>query len=303
VKEVPQASQRLREIIRKTGGQITNETSSEESSSAPQAEFTLRVPTSRSDDVFRALDALGVTRSRQIQARDIGKEYYDSVIRLRNLEITRDRLEQILKQATNVKDVLTIEQELTRLRGEMEQIKGQLRFLQDRAAFATIYVTLFTLIAQPAVEVIVKPEAKFFPGIRGGYLLDIHGDGSTGSLYGAGLSVGISRQADVYIEGFRRTDHPSGGLDAFTATVGGRFYSEYFGGGTQQWFDPYLGVRGGYARFEERNEIVTGITLGAEIFKTDTVRLDLGAQALVLFGTKAGAHVVLLPELGVDVAF
>jgi hypothetical protein len=302
VQSVSAAAQRVRDLMKKSGGLITNETSSEESASAPQANFTLRVPVSRSDDVFRALDGLGVTRSRQIEATDIGKQYYDSVLRLRNLEITRDRLEQILKQATNVKDVLTIEAELTRLRGEMEQIKGQLRYLQDRAAFATIHLNLFTRQDQPVVEVIVKPEAKAFPGIRGGYLLDIHGDGKSEGFYGGGISVGLSRQADIYVEGFRRVDQPSGGLDAFSATVGGRFYSEYFGGGTREWFDPYLGLRGGYARFEGRNEFVTGISLGLEVFKTETLRLDLGAQSLVLLG-KAGAHVILLPELGVDVAF
>ena len=67
--------------------------------------------------------------------------------------------------------------------------------------------------------------------------------------------------------------------------------------------DPYLGIRGGYARFETRNELAAGVTLGLELWKTETVRLDLGADALVLFGTHAGAHATLAPALGLDVAF
>ena len=54
VQNVPAAAQRVRELMKKSGGLITNETSSEESASAPQSNFTLRVPVSRSDARFQS---------------------------------------------------------------------------------------------------------------------------------------------------------------------------------------------------------------------------------------------------------
>jgi len=304
VERVEEATEQLRTLASRSEGWIASESTAQDGPSTARAEFTLRVPIGKADDTFRRLDALGVTRARDVRSRDVGKEYYDSVLRLRNLEVTRDRLEQVLKQASAVTDILTIEKELTRVRGEMEQIEGQLRYMTDRAAFATIFVTLFVRPPDQAVpEVVVKPQAKFFPGVEGAYLLDVRGAASTAAYYGAGIGVGLSRSFDLKLDGFRRLDHAQGTLDALTATLGGRFYSEYLGGGTRRFLDPYLGLRGGYARFEHRNEIVLGIAVGVELLKSETVRLDLGAQGLVLFGTSAGAHSAVVPTLGVDAAF
>ncbi|HEY3235766.1 MAG TPA: DUF4349 domain-containing protein [Polyangiaceae bacterium] len=304
VENVQRSAMELRQLVSKADGQITNESVMVDAVASARAEFTLRIPVKDAFNLLRALETLGVVRSSQVQTRDIGKEYYDAAVRLRNLEVTRDRLEQILKQAQNVNDILRIEQELQRVRGEMEQLKGQMRYLRDRAALATVFVSLFKREVQAAPpEVVVTPEAKLFPGQRAGYLLDIRNGGGTGGFYGFGLALGLSRRADLYLEGFRRFTNPGPGLDVFMATIGGRFYSEYLGSGTRRWLNPYLGIRAGYSHFEGRNEVVAGGALGVEIFKTDTIRLDSGLQAHGLFGTKSGAHAVLLPELGIDVAF
>jgi hypothetical protein len=302
VETVAKSAAELRRVVKQHGGHITNESVVEQSAGVPTAEFTLRVPSDRVYPLLDAIGSIGAVRSRQIQARDIGKEYYDATLRLRNLEVTRDRLTEVLKQAVKVEDILRIEQELTRLRGEIEQIKGQLRYLSDRAALATVYVSLFTEAGAPPLEVIT-PHAKLFPGVRAGYLLDIEGDGTTSGFFGGGLSLGLARQASLNVEGFRRVENPSGGLDAFTATLEGRVHSEFFGGGTRQWLDPFLGLRAGYARFEGRNEILLGALLGIDIFKTETVRIDLTMHGSTLFGTSAGAHAVVSPGLGFDVAF
>jgi hypothetical protein len=302
VDKVAEAATELRRGINQHGGHITSESVAEQSAGVPTAEFTLRVPSDRVYALIDAIGSIGVVRSRQVQARDIGKEYYDATLRLRNLEITRDRLAEVLKQAVKVEDILRIEQELTRVRGEIEQIKGHIRYLSDRAALATVYVSLFTAADAPAVE-IITPHAKLFPGLHAGYLLDIQGDGSTDGFFGGGLSLGLARQASLNVEGFRRVEEPSGGLDAFTATLEGRVHSEFFGGGTRQWLDPFLGLRAGYARFEGRNEILLGALLGIDIFKTETVRIDLTVHGSTLFGTSAGAHAVVSPSLGFEVAF
>jgi hypothetical protein len=300
VREVRSAAEALRRTVQSARGEITQETLTEEVQVAPRAEFTLRVPTSTVYDFVRTLEQIGATRLRQIQARDLGKQYYDSVLRLRNLEITRARLEQILAQARSVNDVLRIESELTRVRGEMERLKGELRYLEDRAAQATVYVTLFTR-QQPEAEVVV-PRAQFFPGIRVAYLEDLHGDGRTRGYYGGAITVG-SRRAGISLAGFRRLGDSGGTLDAFTASLGGRFYSQYLGGEYKRWMSPFLGLSGGYARFEGRDEMLVGGALGLDVFKSEMLRIDLGADVAALFGTKAGAHLAFVPSLGIDIAF
>jgi len=70
--------------------------------------------------------------------------------RLKNLEAAEAQLQQILKQATSTEDVLAVYRELTGIRGQIEQIKGRMKFLSQSAALATISVTVIPdALAQP----------------------------------------------------------------------------------------------------------------------------------------------------------
>ena len=62
-------------------------------------------------------------------ATDVGKRFYDSQIALSNLEVTLARYQKILERAATVQEVLVIEEHLARVRGEIERVKGELRFL------------------------------------------------------------------------------------------------------------------------------------------------------------------------------
>jgi hypothetical protein len=301
VEQMAKATEALRQLVRSAHGEITNESLTEEDGAAPHADFTLRVQVEGAYDFMASLSNLGTVRVREVQARDIGKQYYDSVLRLRNLEVTRQRLEQILEQAHTVDEVLRVESELTRVRGEMEQIKGELRFLEDRAALATLHIALFTHAEQQAA--VVTPQAQIYPGLRGAYLLDIDGDGDRRGYYGGGLVLGFSRRVGIVLEGYRRTQDSNGTLDAFMAVLAGRFYSQYLGGDSEPWMSPFLGLSGGYARFEGRDELALGGALGLDIWKNELCRVDVAVDARALLGSKAGPHLVMLPSLGVDVAF
>ena len=96
--------------------------------------------------------------------------------------MTLHRYEEILKQAAKVEELLRIEQELGRLRGEIEQVKGNLRWRSDRAARATLHVALRERAAEIAQT--NAPETKFFPGLRLPALVDF-GKQTTDTYVGA----------------------------------------------------------------------------------------------------------------------
>ncbi|HVU03426.1 MAG TPA: DUF4349 domain-containing protein, partial [Polyangiaceae bacterium] len=116
VMDVGVATGKLRKLAFDAGGTVANETVTANAGTNANAELTLRVPVGKADSLFSALEGLGVLRSRNVSERDVGREYYDSVLRLRNLGVTRDRLEDVLRRATEVKDILTVEAELSRVR-------------------------------------------------------------------------------------------------------------------------------------------------------------------------------------------
>lgn len=301
VEEIARSVAAVRKLTLDLGGQVVSENVS--GGSGPQrAEVALRVPVGKADGFFTSVETYGVVQSRQVNAKDIGKQYYDATLRLSNLEVTLKRYETILAQAKSVEEMLRIEAELGRLRGEIEQVKGELRWMGDRAARATIYVSLFTKTEAPQ-EVILRPEARIFPGLRFGYLRDLRGDAGSEGFLGAALAVGLTQAVSVEVGGYRSTATKTSGVDAVILTVGGRFYSEFLGNGERPFLNPYLLGRAGYARFLSRNEAIVGLGLGLELLKREWLTIDLEGRGSVLFGSKAGGHVAVEPSLGVSVAF
>ncbi len=301
VEDVRRAAAALRKLAERSGAQISSEdVSSEEGTS--RAEITLRVPAEAARDVLTNIEALGVARSRHVNAKDIGKEFYDATIRLQNLEAVRKRYEEILAQAATIEEILRIEDELSRVRREIEQLKGVIRWMGDRAARATVYVSLFTEGTAPAP--ILKPQAKLYPGLRGSYLHDFRGERGNQGYLGAGLVIGAVPTIAFELQAFRAIGSDDGGVDGLFASIGSRFYSEFLGDGNRHYLNPYLGVRGGYARLLGQDEILLGGQLGLELLKREWYVLDVELRSYVLFGSEAaGGHLGMEPTLGASVAF
>jgi hypothetical protein len=302
VDNLNQSIKAIHELARKHNGTITEERLQALGGSSNEASLTLRVPSGASDVFFDELRRVGEVLSQQISVRDVGKEFHDAGILLRNLEATMKRYEEILQKANNVQEILHVEGELARLRAEIDRVKGNLRWLADRAARATVQITLRTDQPQPQI-VAEEPEARFYPGIRATYLGDYQADEGTSGYIGGGLTLRFSRSLGFEIDGLRNIDSDRRGLDIFMATFGGDVYSEFLGDGKRRWLNPYLGLRGGYARFVGTDQAVLGSTLGVEIFKSDFIEIDADVRLLGFFFGKLGAHAAMQPTLGANVAF
>lgn len=300
VPKVKSALRALRELTKRARGVVTEERV-DASSGYGSAQVTLRVPSGQAQSVLDELEQIGTVLSQSIEARDIGKEYFDSKLRLTSLELTLHRYEEILTHAVKVEEILRIEQELGRLRAEIEQVKGNLRFLADRAARATLHVALREKapeIAAPAEE----PQAKFYPGLRLPTLLDFARSTSRGYV-GGGLSLRFSRAVSLDLDILEQPGAAGGGPDAFLVTLGGELYSERFGGGERRFLNPYLGWRAGYARFDHDNQALIGATLGVELYKNDWLGIDAEARNYLAFIGDRGAHYLLSPALSARIAF
>ncbi len=236
-----------------------------------------------------------------VTARDIGKEYFDANLRLSSLETTLHRYEEILTHATKVEEILRIEAELGRIRGEIEQVKGNLRWLADRAARATLHVTLREQVPEIA-QSDPAPEPKFFPGLRLPALIDF-GKKSTDGYVGGGFALRFSRAVGLDLDILKRPNSDLRGPDAVLASIGGETYSDLLGGGERHYLNPYLGWRAGYARLNTDNQAMLGATLGLELYKNRGFGLDVEARNYLAFGGARGAHYLFTPALTARVAF
>jgi len=300
VPKVKSALRALRELTKRSGGVVTEERIDTASTSG-SAQVTLRVPSGKASSVLDELDQIGTVLSQSVEAKDIGKEYFDAKLRLSSLEVTLHRYEEILTHATKVEEILRIEQELGRLRAEIEQVKGNLRWLSDRAARATLHVALREKVPEIA-EAVEEPEAKFYPGLRLPTLIDFGHAGGYGYV-GGGLSVRFSRAISLDLDFLEHPGSDAPGPDAILATLGGELYSARLGGGERRFLNPYLGWRVGYAQFGHDRQALLGATLGVELYKNNWLCVDAEARNYLAFIGDRGAHYLLNPTLSATVGF
>ncbi|MCL5998422.1 MAG: DUF4349 domain-containing protein [Chloroflexi bacterium] len=125
-----------------------------------QARLTLRVPVEAFNTALERLHKLAVeVRAEQISGEDVTAEYTDLTSRLKNLESAEAQLRSLMEKAEKTEDVLAVFNQLTQIRGEIEQIKGRMQYLSQSAALATISVTLIPdQLAQPVQVAGWRPE-------------------------------------------------------------------------------------------------------------------------------------------------
>ena len=71
------------------------------------------------------------------------KAYFDTDARLRNAKRMEDRLLEMLQKNTGkVSDLLQVEKELARVREQIEQMQGELKYYDALVQYATVTVTL-----------------------------------------------------------------------------------------------------------------------------------------------------------------
>ena len=137
VEKFDAAARRLLSIAEAAGGFVADSSYADEGGT-PRGTFVLRVPAARFGEVIRQVEGLGTVQRRQISGQDVTEEFIDLEARVRNLERQEARLLTFMDRATKIPDLMAIENEVARVRGEIERLTGRLRFLANRVDLATI---------------------------------------------------------------------------------------------------------------------------------------------------------------------
>ncbi len=104
---------------------------------------SLRIPSQELLAALNELKALGRVTNESQAGEEVTAEHADLVAQLKNSHETETRLQDILRNRTGkVSDVLEVEQEIARVRGEIEQTESELKSMDHRVAFATVALTL-----------------------------------------------------------------------------------------------------------------------------------------------------------------
>jgi len=100
--------------------------------------------------VLSQIKTQGDLRDENVSGQDVTADYVDLSSRLKNLEAAEAQLRKIMDGATDTTDVLKVYEQLTNIRGQIEQVKGRMQFYERSAAMSTISLTLVPdALAQP----------------------------------------------------------------------------------------------------------------------------------------------------------
>lgn len=105
---------------------------------------TIRIPAARFDEIIDVIEKLDVeVEARNINTQDVTEEFIDSEARLKTKKELEQRYLSILKDAKSVTDIVSIEQQLATVRGEIESIEGRLNYLTNQVSFSTLDLSYY----------------------------------------------------------------------------------------------------------------------------------------------------------------
>lgn len=113
---------------------------------------TFMVPSGKFDDAIDQLSKLGTVQNEHISGQDVSAQYVDLQARLANEEAQRDAMLVLLKRAQSISDIITIQTQLGQITQQIEELKGQIQYLDHNTAFSTISVNIIEAGAPAAVQ-------------------------------------------------------------------------------------------------------------------------------------------------------
>ena len=148
VARLDDALAKVRQSASQFGGFVANTSIRNGKEEHPSATIQLRVPSAQFDGLLGTLGTVGKVETVTANVQDVGEEYVDMGARAANAKRMEARLVEMLATRTGkLADVLTVEQELRRVREEIERYEARIRFLEKHASVSSLDITLHEPLA------------------------------------------------------------------------------------------------------------------------------------------------------------
>ena len=128
--------------IQNGGDEVSSDFS--KSDSYKEGYITVKVPVNQYDKTFEQIKKIApIVTHESSQAQDVTAQFIDLESRIKNKKQQEEQLRSFFDRAKEVDELIQVEQELARVRTEIEQMEGRLKYLKDQTQYSTIDVTLF----------------------------------------------------------------------------------------------------------------------------------------------------------------
>ena len=109
--------------------------------------ISVRVPVKSFDSVLSEITK-GVEKfdNKNVRISDVTEQFLDVEARLKTKKALEVKYLEILKKARTVREILDVERELAKVRGDIEAKEGRLKYLQNQVSFSTLNITYYKVI-------------------------------------------------------------------------------------------------------------------------------------------------------------
>ena len=143
VKDIDLSISKVEKIIQKYQGEIINSNRGGADIGDPYANISFRVPVESLQDVLKEiLDISTKIIREEIYTNDVTEEFIDVEAKLSNMKSTESRFKELLLKTTTVTEILEVETQLTRIRGEIDGLEGRLKYLNQTTSTSRIDLNL-----------------------------------------------------------------------------------------------------------------------------------------------------------------
>lgn len=136
------SAEALSQLVESMGGYFENRSVNNYGGGYRYANYTIRIPAEKYSAFCAAAGDRFHVRNFNENADDISEVYYDTQSRLETAQIKLERLQTLLKQASSMEDIITIESAISEVEYTIESLSGTLKHYDAQVDYATVYIGL-----------------------------------------------------------------------------------------------------------------------------------------------------------------
>ena len=110
------------------------------------ADLTVRIPADKLDDFIKQIGNAGNITNRSQTVEDITLTYVDLEAHKKTLRDEEARLEEFLREAETIEDMIYIEDRLANVRYQIESMESQLRTYDNKINYSTVYLNISEVV-------------------------------------------------------------------------------------------------------------------------------------------------------------
>jgi len=162
VKSYQDAMDQITALTKSAGGYVDTSASQRGGNGKLQGTVVVKVLPQNLDDFLLKLRDLGEVKNQSVSTDDVTKDYFDTQARLVNSQKMEVQLQDLLKRENGkVSDLLAVERELARVRGDIEQMQGQLKLYDFQVQYATVTMQLAEKDLKQTAAYLLKEQDNF----------------------------------------------------------------------------------------------------------------------------------------------